>query len=230
MNSSIDMDTLQQAWKVLDKRMDRQDATLLQQARRNSVQTMRRRLRPLAWGQATQMLFGLGLILISVPVWSNFRSIPHVFVAGVVLHAYGVASIVLGGVTLGTLSRLDYGTAVVTLQKRLLGLQRLYVAGSIALGLAWWLMWIPFAIVAFAWVGVDFAGHVAPAMPWMIGGGVAGLAATLVFHRWAQQRPTLYAWLQKRMKGPSLLAATGELEALRKLESEGVEAADHRAA
>lgn len=226
MNTPIDIDRLQQAWQMLDRRLDRQDAMLLQQARRSSIQTIRRRLRPLAWGQATQMLLGLGLVLMSVPVWSTFRSTTHVFAAGVVLHAYGLASILLGGITLGGLSRLDYGSPVMALQKRLLGLQRLYVAGSTALGLAWWLLWIPFAIVAFAWIGVDFGHRVAPAMPWMVGGGIAGLGATLAFHRWASRRPALHARLRRSMAGPGLSAATAEIDALRKLETEGIEEAD----
>lgn len=125
----------------------------------------------------------------------------------------------LGGLTLGMLSRLDFGTPVVALQKRLLSLQKLYVIGSTGLGLAWWLLWIPFAAVAFTWLGVDFVARVAPGMPWLIGGGVVGLGATCLFHRWARSRPALHARLKKSMAGPNLVAANAELNALRELES-----------
>lgn len=218
MNASIDLDRLQNAWQVIDRRLEKQNDLLLQQARRHSVQSLRRRLRPLAWGQATQILLGVGLILMAVPVWSTYRALPYVFVSGLILHAYGVAVIMLGGVTLGALSRLDYATPVVTLQKRLVRLQKVYVTGSIALGLAWWLLWIPFAAIVFAWLGVDFIARVAPAMPWMIGSGVAGLLATWLLDRWARLRPNLYARLRRGMVGPGLVAANAELLALQELE------------
>lgn len=218
MNASFDLDRLHAAWQLVDRRLERQNDLLLQQARRSSVQSLRRRLRPLAWGQVTQMVLGVGLILMAVPVWNTYRELSHVFVSGLILHAYGVAALLLGGLTLGALSRLEYGAPVVALQTRLLRLQTLYVTGSTAMGLAWWLLWIPFATVAFAWLGVDFIARVAPAMPWMVGVGVAGLAATWLFDRWARNRPQLHARLRRGMAGRSLVAATAELQALQALE------------
>lgn len=225
MTASIDLDRLQAAWQVLDRRVERQNELLLQQARRTSVQALRRRLRPLARGQATQMLVGVGLLLMAVPVWSRHPDLPHVLASGLVLHGYAVASIMLGGVTLGLLSRLEYGAPVVALQTRLLRLQRVYVVGSTALGLAWWLLWIPFAAVAFAWLGVDVLARVAPALPWMIGGGVAGLVATGLFHRWARGRPALHARLRRGRVGPGLAAANDELRVLRELQGGETDAA-----
>ncbi|MFC0676717.1 hypothetical protein ACFFGH_02465 [Lysobacter korlensis] len=219
MNTSIDLDRLHAAWQVLDRRVERQNDLLLQQARRGAFESLRRRLRPLAWGQVSQMLIGIGLILMAVPVWTTYRDPTHLFVSALVLHAYGVATILLGGVTLGALSRLHYEAPVVALQQRMVRLQKLYVTGSTALGLAWWLLWIPFAAVAFAWVGVDFLARVAPALPWMIGGGIAGLAATWLFDRWARNRPELYARLRRGMAGRSLVAADSELRRLQALES-----------
>lgn len=218
MTSPINLDSLHAAWQVLDQRMERQDGLLLEQARRTSVDALRRRLRPLAWGQLTQILLGIALLAIAVPVWSTYRDMPHVLVSGLILHAYAVATIMLGGVTLGALSRLQYGTPVIELQVRLARLRRLYVIGSTGLGLAWWLLWMPFAVVAFAWMGVDFVPRVAPALPWMVGSGMVGLAATWLFDRWARRRPALHARLRRAMAGASLVAANAELDALRELE------------
>lgn len=218
MNVSIDLDRLQAAWQLIDRRLERQNDLLLQQARTSAVQSLRRRLLPLAWGQAGQIAVGIGLILMAVPVWSTHRDATHVFASGLILHAYGVAAIMLGGLTLGLLSRLHYDAPVVALQKRLLRLQALYVTGSTAMGLAWWLLWIPFAAVAFAWVGVDFIARVSAALPWLIGGGVAGLGATWLFDRWARGRPALHARLRRGMAGASLTAANTELQALQALE------------
>lgn len=220
MTSSIDFDRLHAAWQVLDRKVERLDAESLQQARVNSATAIRRRLRPLAWGQVSQMLLGIALIVMAVPVWRSYSGLPHVFVSGLILHGYGVASILLGGVTLGLLSRLDYGAPVVVLQTRLLRVQKAYVMGSTTLGLAWWLLWIPFMSVLCAWMGVDFVAHVSPAMPWLVAGGVAGLVATGAFHRWARKRPALHAWLQKSMTGRSLTAANSDLQALHELGAE----------
>lgn len=230
MTSPINLDSLHAAWQVLDQRMERQDGLLLEQARRTSVDALRRRLRPLAWGQLTQILLGIALLVIAVPVWSTYRDLPHVLVSGLILHAYAVATIMLGGVTLGALSRLPYGTPVIELQVRLARLRRLYVIGSTGLGLAWWLLWMPFAVVAFAWMGVDFVPRVAPALPWMVGSGIAGLAATWLFDRWARRRPALHARLRRAMAGASLVAANAELDALRELERGEADAAGTRAA
>lgn len=221
MTTPINLDSLQAAWQALDRRMERHDGLLLLQARRASVDALRQRLRPLAWGQVTQIVFGIALIAIAVPVWRTYLALPHVFVSGIILHAYGVATILLGGMTLAALSRLQYGTPVVELQVRLARLRRLYVMGSTGLGLAWWLLWIPFAVVAFAWVGVDFASRVAAALPWAIGTGVAGLAGTWLFDRWVRGRPALHARLRGAMAGESLAAANAELDALRELERGG---------
>lgn len=218
MNTPTDLDRLHAAWDALDRQVERQGELLLQQARRSGIESLRRRLRPLAWGQLTQMLTGLALILFAVPVWTTYRSLPHVVVSGILLHAYGAVTILLGGVTIGMMSRLDYASPVFAIQTRLLQLQTVHVRASTALGLAWWLLWIPFATVAFAWIGVDFQARVAPAMPWMIGGGIAGLLATWLFDRWARRRPALYARLRKGQAGRSLSAANAELQRLRELD------------
>ena len=60
----MELDDFKQAWKTLDHRLERQAAIDLQLLRDARVDRARRGLRPLAWGQALQMVIGaLGMLV-----------------------------------------------------------------------------------------------------------------------------------------------------------------------
>lgn len=214
------LDTLKSAWAALDHKLDSQNALLLQQARRSRLQSLRHKLRPLAWGQTLQMLLGVPVILLGVSAWQAGGP-SHLVVAGIIVHVYGIAMILLGGLVHGSLARFDLDAPVLAVQQRLARLHRLYVIGGTTLGLAWWVLWIPFMMTLFALVGADFyRGVGAPVIAAMTAGGVLGLLATWAFDRWARRRPELHRKLRRAMAGESLARATAELEALQRFERE----------
>src|SRR3546814_10367088 len=65
------------------------------------------------------------------------------------MHVYGIAVIIFGGVMLGRISRIDFSTPVLNLQKQLASVRRQYVIGGMCVGLPWWLLWVPCAMLVF---------------------------------------------------------------------------------
>jgi serine/threonine-protein kinase len=109
----------------------------------------------------------------------------HLFCTGLILHVYGVVTIISAGYTLGKISRIDYAAPVLSIQKQLASVRRAYVGSGMVVGHAWWLLWIPYAVVVFAYLGVDIV-TVAPGFIGVsVGIGIVGLLAMWVFHRWA---------------------------------------------
>src|SRR3546814_19617017 len=87
------------------------------------------------------MVFGVSLVLLAASVWNENLHQTHLLVAGLVMHVYGIAVIIFGGVMLGRISRIDFSTPVLNLQKQLASVRRQYVIGGMCVGLPWWLLW-----------------------------------------------------------------------------------------
>ena len=76
------------------------------------------------------MLFGLGLMAIAVAFWTQHRESPVLLTMGIVLHAYGVVTMIAGGITLGAMSRIDYAAPVLAIQMRFMQVRRTYVTSG----------------------------------------------------------------------------------------------------
>jgi serine/threonine-protein kinase len=221
MESIMELDDLKQAWQSLDRRLDQQHALQLHVYRQSKLDTLRRHLRPLLWGHVLQMLFGVLLILLAVSVWPRHLHEAHLLIAGLVVHVYGVAATIFGGIMLGRIARIDDSAPVLTLQKQLARVRRQYVIGGMWVGLPWWLLWVPCAMLVFmAMFGADFYRN-APAVVWSnLGVGVLGLLATWAFHRWSRHpsRPRLAKWLDDSLSGSSLRKAQAVLDEIARFE------------
>lgn len=213
MTQPLELDDLKTAWQALDRKLEQQNTLLLNQARTEKAKSLKRRLWPLRLGQSVQMLVGVLLILLSVSVWSQLDADSPAFWAAIILHGYSVLMIIFGGVMHGLLSEIDCSQPVLQIQKRLARARRFYVVGGMWIGLVWWLLWLPFMMVLVAFVaGVDMYSRISAAVPWIVAGGLLGLVATLAFHRWAQRRPKLAAWLERASAGGSLNRAQAMLD------------------
>jgi len=170
-------------------------------------------------------VFGLACIVLATMMWQLAPRIPPIAVgAGVVMHVYGVVVIVVSGIVLGHLARVDFSAPVVTIQKRLVALRRAYVVGGMIAGLPWWVLWMCPIIVlaalganeeALSWLGAWVAYGTAI--------GAVGLLATWRFHRWARQpgREQLAARLERSLSGASLRRARAHLEEIERFEHDG---------
>lgn len=223
METTMEIDELKAAWQTLDQRLDQHDRINLLLLTEQRVAKARSRLRPLFFGQLVQILSGILIIALGVSVWSSNRDVPSLLISGLILQVYGVATIIVAGITLGMIAAINDAAPVLDIQKRLARLRTFYIRGGMALGLAWWVLWIPFVTVFFNWLaGVNFLER-APSVA-VIGTviGVAGLLATWLFHRWAHKphRPRLANFLDNSMTGSSLRKAREELDVLNEFERE----------
>lgn len=181
----MELDELKATWQALDRKLSQGNAIQLQLFKDGRFKNMRAGLRPLLWGQIVQILFGVVTVLIGIAFWSEHRDVMHLFCTGLILHVYGVVSIITAGFTLGRISSIDYAAPVLDIQKQLASVRHAYVGSGMVVGHAWWLLWIPYAVVVFAYLGVDII-TVAPGFIWIsVGIGIVGLLAMWAFHRWA---------------------------------------------
>lgn len=220
----MELDELKQAWQTLDRRLEQQNAMQFQLLREKRIDRMKSSLRPLLWGQVVQILFGVWMILIGVDVWVSHRDVPHLLIAGLVMHVYGVGTVLAGGVVCSGIARIDHAAPVLELQRRLARLRRNYVISGLCVGLPWWVMWVPFIMtLAMSATGIDIyavANASSPLTNWLnisAAVGVLGLFGTWVLHRWSRN-PSRAAFGKKfddSLVGGSLLKAQAELDSLK---------------
>lgn len=229
MDTTMELDDLKQAWQSLDRQLKRQNAMQLAQLHERKVGRIRASLRPLLWGQIVQILFGAWMILIGVDVWVSHRDTLHLLLAGLAVHAYGVATIIAGGIVCGGIARIDHAAPVLELQRRLARLRKAYLLGGMCVGLPWWVMWVPFMMtLAMSATGIDIyaiAHASSPLANWLNMGvavGVLGLIGTWIFHRWSRHpsRAALGKKLDDGAAGGSLRRAQAELDALKQYSEE----------
>lgn len=227
MENIMEPDELKTAWQALDRRLERQNAINLLLLKDDRTKRMRSSLRPLFWGQLVQMLFGLAFVLLASSLWIRAGSAPlhlpwHVLLAGIFVHAYGVATIALAGCTMGLIRTIDYSLPVLGIQKQLLKLRRFYLINGMIAGLPWWFMWVPLLMVLTGLAGGDLHAK-APPVVWIgMGIGIAGLLATGWFHRWSRspRRPRLAKAMEDGVTGSSLRKAQAILGELSQFEAE----------
>jgi hypothetical protein len=227
MENIMELDELKAAWQSLDRRLERQSAISLLLLKDDRSKRMRSSLRPLFWGQLLQMLFGLVFVALAASLWIRAGSTPlelpwHVVLAGVFVHAYGVAAIALAGCTVGLIRTIDYSLPVLGIQKQLLKLRRFYIINGMIAGLPWWFMWVPVLMVLVGLGGGDLYAK-APSVVWIgMGIGIAGLLATGWFHRWSRspQRPRLAKSMEDSVTGGSLRKAQAILGEISHFEAE----------
>ncbi|MBJ6983759.1 hypothetical protein [Luteimonas sp. MC1750] len=182
----MELDELRSAWQVLGRQLERHDALQLRLYRSDRADAARRALRPLVWGQALQVAFGLGLLLLGLACWTRNVDVPALLATGLILHAFGLLNIVLAAATIGLAATVDYGAPVLDIQRRLARLLRLHGINARACGLPWWIMWV---LVVLAVAGLQGLPAGAGTPGWItlsLGVGILGLLAT-----------GLYAWLRR---------------------------------
>jgi len=223
METLMELNDFKQAWQTLDARLERQDAINLRLYNDHKLDKARAGLRPLVWGHVLQMLFGVLLMLLAGSYWTDHRDALPLLVSGLAVHAYGLAITILGGITLGMISRIDYAAPVLRIQQQLAQLRRFYIRGGMFVGLSWWVLWVPVLIV-LSGLGGDIDGQ-----SWLLqvlsintGVGVAGLLATWWFHRWSHHpsRPRLAKAMDNSLTGSSLRKAQRVLDEIEQFEQE----------
>jgi hypothetical protein len=223
MDIPMELDELKLAWKTLDQRLQRQNALQLAALHERKTANIRSSLRPLFWGQCLQILFGIATVVSGVWLWKTFPAVTVVLIVGILVHLYGIATIIAGGVMLGGIARIDRSLPVLELQQRLATLRKTYIISGAVVGLPWWLLWVVPPLVLVSLQGAQTGAIGLPAWLWAcLIGGALGLLGTLALHRWLHRpgREALAKRMQDSAVGGSLRRAQAELEALKRYAEE----------
>ena len=218
----MELDDLKTAWHSLDRRLQQQHDLNLQLYRQNKLDRMQSGLRPLFWGQIAQTLFGVLFIALAALLWMSHPVDAAVIAAGVVVHAYGVLTVIAGAVVLAQMRRIDPSAPVLDIQKQLARVRTLYVRSGMVAGLPWWFLWIVVLMVLAGLGDVNLLAK-SPALVWSgLGIGALGLLGTWWFHRWSRHpsRPRLAQTLEDSVTGASLRRAKAQLDELMRFERE----------
>lgn len=143
MTTDLELNELKHAWRALDTRLSAEHALRIEDLLARRLETVRRTLLPLYWSHLALIAFGVFLVVLGVHAWSASPVGDAVFVSGVVMHAYGVVTIIGAGVFLTMLARLDYGAPVLAIQSQTLRLRVAYRRMGWVLGVPWAVMWLP---------------------------------------------------------------------------------------
>jgi len=190
METMMDIDELKSTWQMLDRHLQQQSTLNLHLFREGKLDKARSGLRRLYWGKIAQILFGDALIYFGIMACIRHRDVPHLLACSAFMLAYGVLTVVFGGVSLGRIASIDYTAPVVEISKRVDSLRRTHVMANWCLGLPWWFLWIAiFVLEVKANLGVDLF----VAAPSFIGIsaaiGVAGVVASIRYFRRRNARP-----------------------------------------
>ena len=126
----MELDDLKHAWQTLDRRLQQQNALGFQLLKNSRTDNARRGLRPLAWGQALQILIGAAGMLVFAPYWVEHRHETALLLCGLVLHAYCLGLVIVGAVVEARIAAIDYAAPVLAIQRQLLALRSAYVIGG----------------------------------------------------------------------------------------------------
>ncbi len=218
----MELDELKSAWQTLDQRMQREQAISLALYSHQKLDSTRSSLRPLYVGQLVQLFGGVLIILLAGLLWSTKPTAIPVVVAGVIVHAYGIACVIVAALVMAAIRRIDYSGSVVEIQSRLARVRRAYIISGIVAGLSWWLLWIPFLMVLAGMAHVDLYSR-APSFVWIgTAIGVAGLLCTRWLYRYSQSEPhaRLRQAVDNAITGRSLQRAQAYLDEIRRFEAE----------
>jgi len=220
-SNAMELDDMKAAWTTLDQRLSAQTMLNLHMFKEGKLDKLRRGLRPLVWGQAIQIVFGALIAVWGGGFWVHHRDVPHLLIAGLIVHVAGISMIVLGALIETLIARIDYSAPVLTIQRQLAQLRKVYVRGGLAIGLPWWVVWVPFAVV---YLKTEFGADLfinAPGVVWInIAVGFVGMLLTWMFIRWAVKRPRLAKRLEDGAAGGSINRAQANLGEIERFEQE----------
>lgn len=217
----MELDDLKREWQSLHERLARQEAHAFRALQDARLDRMLKELRPLRWMQTFQIVLGGFFILASADFWVSHLGTPHLVVMGILMQAYGLV-VILSCARMGVLTaRVDVAAPVLEIQRRLAELRRFYVRSAYWLGLPWFVLWIPCALMLLvAWTGADLYAHAPSVVAINLAVCAALWGLTLLLIRQASRRPRLARALDNAAAGASLNRAQARLDEIARFEAE----------
>jgi hypothetical protein len=186
----MELDQMKNAWLLLDRRLERQEALNLRAFGESRLDRLRASLRPLRIGRIVQIVAGALLALVVAPFWIGHLDTPHFIVIGASLHLYALMMIVGGARDLYHIQRIDYAAPVLAIQTRLTELRAWLVRSAPVFGAVGCFIWVPFVLWVFEVAfGADIWAE-APGVVWtFLGSGAVALALMLLAMRRMRNAP-----------------------------------------
>ncbi len=103
-------------------------------------------LRPLMLGEVLQIVMGIGIVALGAWFWTSNTNVPHRMVSGIILHVYGVVTIIGGATVSVKIKSLDYSQPISKIRSAIETIRWCYLGFGVFVGFAWWLIWIPFSV------------------------------------------------------------------------------------
>jgi len=220
----MELDDLKAAWTELDRRVASMETMVRADYRKRRLEPARRALGWLGVGQAVQVAIWIAVVATVAPFWIEHRHVPHLLIAGLVLHAYGILTICAAVVQLLVIGRTYYTAPIVDCQKRVAELQRLRIICGLAVGLPWWVLWVPVLMVSAKVVGgLDLYSRFPEWILANVAFGLVALAVSVWVARRTASRPARSRWLQSLaddLAGRSLRRVAAQLAEVRAFERE----------
>lgn len=220
----MELDEMKQAWQALGRQQERQYALDLQFFRQGREDRLRRHLRPLLWGQALQIAFGVGAMAWGITFWSTRLGDWRAMACGIAMQVFGTLMVGFAGRLLHLLGGIDYAGPVLEIQQRLAAMRvwRLKVEAPVLVLLGAF-TWIP-AILMLMLGATEPAGvdlwRAAPGLPlWLVLNGFLALALAALT-AWLLRRAGRARWLEGQFAGSAIRKAEAALDELARFEQD----------
>ncbi|RDS83364.1 hypothetical protein [Dyella psychrodurans] len=186
----MELDEMKQAWLTLNQQLVRQQALNWQIFRSDQAERLRRKARPLVWGQSMQIVLGIALALWGISFWSTHLHIWPAMACGIAMQAFGTLAIIFPARVLSLVHAIDYAAPVLDIQRRVAQLRawRVRVEAPVFAVLGS-VIWIPAMLMLIQYgadgAGVDPWSHMSDSWLWLFLCGavslvVVGLAYALL--------------------------------------------------
>ncbi len=145
--NTVELDDLKVAFNKLDAKMERQTEIQTSFFQQMAHGRIHRTLSPLSRSMTWTIIFGAALAFLGVMAWrGDMARGGGVFISGIVLHVFGILTIISAAVTKVRVAALDVAGPVYETQVKLAALRRTYIAAGLVAGLSWAVLWVPFTV------------------------------------------------------------------------------------
>jgi len=158
------------------------------------------------------------MTLLFAPFWLEHRGTPHLMLAGLMLHAYGVMMIIFAGRELVLLGRIDTAAPVLIAQRQFAELRAWHLRANLVFGITSCVIWIPLLVVLFTWVGADVWALDPNGATWLLANIVIALVLLLGFLRWTSKPSRLAKAFEQTLVGRRIRKAQDVLDELARFE------------
>lgn len=220
----MELDEMKLAWQQLDRRLAEQALLHRLIHRGQGMDRLRRGLRPLVWGQAVQIAFGVAAMLWGISFWTMHTGVLHQLICGIVVQLFGILMIAFAGRLLFQLQAIDYAAPVLEIQRRLARLRAWRVRVEAPLfAVLGSVVWVPAMLMLiqydFDQWGDDYWNHVPELAGHLVFSGIVSLLLVVLAY-WLIRRAGHRRWLENNFAGSAVRRAETMLQEIARFEHE----------